>query len=59
LPDLSFGTAGLRAEMGVGFNRMNVVTVRLATMVKKRKRKYITIYLLIILSSYIRELLRI
>lgn len=38
MPDLSFGTAGLRAEMGVGFNRMNVVTVRLATMVKTRKR---------------------
>lgn len=31
--ELSFGTAGLRAEMDVGFNRMNEVTVRIATMV--------------------------
>ena len=31
--DLSFGTAGLRSEMDVGFNRMNEVTVRIAAMV--------------------------
>ena len=31
--DLGFGTAGLRSEMDVGFNRMNEVTVRLASMV--------------------------
>lgn len=33
MKDLGFGTAGLRAEMGVGFNRMNEVTVKIATMV--------------------------
>ena len=31
--DLSFGTAGLRSEMDVGFARMNEVTVRIAAMV--------------------------
>ena len=30
--DLSFGTAGLRAEMGVGFSKMNRVTVAIASM---------------------------
>lgn len=33
MDDLSFGTAGLRSEMDVGFNRMNEVTVRRAAMV--------------------------
>ena len=33
MSDLSFGTAGLRSEMDVGFNRMNEVTVRIAAMV--------------------------
>lgn len=31
LYDISFGTAGLRAAMGPGFNQMNCVTVQLAT----------------------------
>lgn len=41
MSDLSFGTAGLRSEMDVGFNRMNEVTVRIAAMVSsifKRER---------------------
>ncbi|HAB98939.1 MAG TPA: phospho-sugar mutase, partial [Parachlamydiales bacterium] len=29
--DLSFGTGGLRAKMGVGTNRLNLYTIRLAT----------------------------
>lgn len=39
--DLGFGTAGLRSEMDVGFNRMNEVTVRIAAMVK-RCRPFLT-----------------
>ena len=34
---LSFGTAGLRAEVGVGCARMNVYTVRLGTISKKAR----------------------
>lgn len=36
MDDLGFGTAGLRSEMDVGFNRMNEVTVRIAAMVRKK-----------------------
>lgn len=32
MSDLSFGTAGLRSEIDIGFNRMNVVTVGIASM---------------------------
>lgn len=33
LPRISFGTSGLRAQMGPGFARMNRVTVQIAAIV--------------------------